>query len=345
LIIPSQATAETELENLAKSIQPRTWAKLDTIGFTFSAIHSSGEDGSIFHWANDAAWDSKRKQLFFIGKAWATRPYRFVSYDSNTNTWIRLPDPYWFKPGYDSGHGYGNNAICSNGDYFYHLKTYTDDVYRYDILNETWTKLPDGNFQGIDYGEALECFPEMGGLIRVYYRMFYFWEEAKGSWTQIASNLGIGDYDQLMIHNPVHGVMLAAGGYDVNGQGMVKLEKNRLVTKLKNAPYSMSDLNCILTVDPVSGDHLVIFANGNFYRYDIISDIWEKLSDSTPWGANGDKVVAAPIRELGVVMFVRGLVGENGTVWIYKHSSAPPTPIDRTPPGTPSGLRVMEQTQ
>ncbi|MGI9336035.1 MAG: hypothetical protein ACR2RL_23050, partial [Gammaproteobacteria bacterium] len=98
----------------------------------------------------------------------------------------------------------------------------------------------------------------------------------------------------------------------------------------------------VVTVDPVSGDFLVLAEDDSFWRFDILADTWVQLpSGNVPVFVdppNQDPTfhtVATPVDTYGVVMVLQWRPQES-KVWLYKHVASG----DTTAPARVSNLKV-----
>jgi hypothetical protein len=319
-----KAAGMSELAQLATSMEPGTWAELHTEGFTWDAIASSGDaGGNIFDYSDSATWDPNSHKLFFIGKGYAQRPWKFISYDEATNTWTHMPDPYWFHEG-ENGHGYDNNTIDAERGTFYHHKSATLEVFRYEVATDTWSMLPELPQTYIGHGTAIAYFPEMGGLIRVYTGRVHFFDESTRTWTEIADNLPMGTYHNIAEYSAGAKAMLIGGGnYGVNQ--IHRIDTDGKVTRLKDAPVGLASAGSVVTTDPVTGDFIVISGDDQaLWSYDILQDEWRLISNNLPfdfgdsWG--GHKTIPTPVSNYGVILFAIGHNGDAGQVFLYKHA-------------------------
>jgi hypothetical protein len=123
----------------------------------------------------------------------------------------------------------------------------------------------------------------------------------------------------------VHNTLIFGGGDD-NDQ-FYKMDANENIVPLSPTPgieIGTHSYDGILTVDPVSGDYLVITVDAQFWQYDVVRDMWTQLSALVPHFAayfastKTDNLIASPISNYGVVMVVQWLPS-GSKVWLYKH--------------------------
>src|SRR6266446_6378771 len=329
----------TALGSLAASMQPGTWAELQTnnLNATFSSSDmGGGASGQIIGYTDDAVWDPVSRQVFFLGgdhNASVGTTAKFVSYSEATNSWQKRTQPSWA-----SGivHGYHHSAIDPATGTFYHRPFTAQVVHRYNIAAQTWDQPPLANFPFTgDYNnccDALEYFPELGGLVWVSgSASVYLYRSSTNQWSTLASNLAIGGTWHSARYNPVLQVMIF---YSEMTGALYRLSGSGQVTRLANPPIALYNGGLVgpLTVDPVSGKYLALRPNnGQLYTYDVQTDVWQ--AQSSPTKPNFDVfAVATPISTYGVNLFVS--CGSSATchVYLYKHSGSSPPSTDTTPP-------------
>jgi hypothetical protein len=331
-------------------MSPGTWAELTTNNV--NVLRDNGTDGTVFGFSNDAAWDPNSRKFFYVGNDHidgnTAEALHFVIYSADTNSWQTMPPPPWSTAG-TTDHGYDHHAVNSaTGEIYRRARKEGRVFYRYNIPNNSWAALPSNSLMeyasccgGVDY------FPELGGLVLAQGgdvgggRVFLF-KNSTNQWEELARNLNMGSIHNLGVYNPVRKVMLFGGG-DNGARKIYKLDASRTVTALRDAPVDLRINSSIVTADPASGDYLIFTSGKQFYRYDIVTDSWQVLTNASvpiwnPGSIGIADMVATPIPEYGVTMFARCVAGDC-RVNLYKHSSSgTPPPTDSTPPSTPTGV-------
>ncbi len=350
---PQPATAATALGQLAASMAPGTWAELSTLNMV-PTLAADGLGGSILDYAEDGAWDPVSQQFFFIG---CDHPVdqngdlaRFVAYSAVTNSWRVLPEPYWFPS--EIMHGYDHNAIDAGRGIFYHRQYSQREVYRYDIAAGSWSQLPSVPVGVMGYSACcmgLEYFPEMNGLVLAgsvttgFPEEAYLYSDTTAQWSRIASGTPMGTYNHFVEYNPVHKEVLYGGG---NGsRELYSISETGAVTTHPLAPIPLGILAAIVTVDPVSGDYLVLGKNGEFYSYDVVTETWTSLPGPAPVFSpvRGDikiwQTLATPVGTHGVVMFVKFYFQDPVPLaWVYLYKHAQGGTSDTIAPTAPTAL-------
>lgn len=355
----SFASDGTVIGNLAEQMQPGTWAELKT-------VNSKVFDGSnsIFEYTNEMVWDSVDKKALFIG---TSDPHKsdsdgkFIEYRASDNTWYQNPDPPFMPSPPVVMHAYQHHAIdpANRKLYYRRYGTNTRNFYEYDLQTRAWTEkasLPGAFYQT---SAASSCyFKERGTVIHHNsrtngVRRLHEYTPGPGAFGGKWKDLGVALTPVAQIHavtvcNPVHGVVWFGGG-DGTTQ-MWKLAADGTVTKLAPTPSGVSTLRtgqksgAITTVDPASGDYLVLTADKRFWKYNITTDIWIELpgGNNVPVFVNPPDgrdatvhLVATPLKNYGVVMFAQWQWGEN-KVWLYKHATG-----DSLSPSSATGVNAQ----
>lgn len=316
----------SSLSQLAASLAPGQWGELQTNNIN-SALSASGASDMTIGYSEEMKWNPVTRQLQFVGSDHGDCT-KFVVYDEATNRWTDKGKPAWVSC--ITNHGYDHMAVDpATGDLFSRVFR-TGDLYRWD--GSQWRALPTLNF-GYTGAAAvgLEYFPEMDGLVWASVESgtlgsVFLWERKSNSWKRLTSaSLPMGDPHQMVEYNPVHKVVVFGGG---NGsRDIYSLDAQGNIRTLTRAPYGVGSGNASrFTVDPVSGDFLVFFDNGEFWVYDYPSDSWTKQNVNIPSSARTTRygnpifgVVTAPIAEYGVNVFV-ACDGADCHVTVYKHS-------------------------
>lgn len=323
------AEAATTMGQLAASMAPGTWAKLETYGLD-ELLDAPGSYTvrSLLEYTDGGAWDPVGEKFFFIGGGHDAIK-RFIVYSAQTNTWSELPQPDWI-PGHTM-HGYDHTAIDPEAGELFHLPFGDSSIryiYKYDIASEKWSSLSPSPYILDDYVSCctgLEYFPEMGGLILADGSSgeIAFYDPVRGSWADLARGLAMGDYHNFAEYNPVHGVMLAGGG---NGSSDIyRVDPDGSVSILQKAPIDLLVSDTVTTVDPISGDYLILAPGLTLYAYDVMEDQW-RIADADPpvrgvYEGSAFDMIASPVPNYGVTLFVIQADWYDGEVWLYKHAT------------------------
>lgn len=352
----------TALSDLADSLSPGEFQELNTNGFGDGQFLRQGTNTAI-DFADSAAWDPNTRKFLFIGAAHG-EPTKFIIYDEASNSWSEGPHPC----GGCGSHAYDHNTIDpASGVFYWRHPSALDQsiVYRYDVSGGTWlTPLPNDDwvmanstrkrghrFAGMAY------FPDRNELITIGSRSV-----RNISITGSNNNLGsdhdspndwgsLGSYNYgsnyaFVEYNPVHNLILFGGGksgddvsrsiYTLGPNGSVQQKNDSPVTLMMSNSGSVTKDRSLMTVDPASGDYLVLSDVGKLHVYNPVSDTWNTNTRTLPWGSYS---VATPVSTHGVIMFVA-----EKKVWVYKHGDcddcSPPDP-DTVAPAVPTALEVQ----
>jgi len=318
-----QLTHSTALGDLAKTMKPGTWEELSTNNLPKTVI-DNGVSGSSLGFAENGKWDPNSRQFLFMGMDHGADMAKFIIYRESDNTWRRQPRPAYVK----GNHGFDHQAIDPIQGVFY-LRVYNSiTIYRYVISTDSWSTLPaiPDNIKGyIQVAGGLAFFPELGGLVFVNGGGgdVFFYEEKTKAWSKPGSGLAMAQYHNFAEYNPIHKVIVFGGG---NGSSdLHKLDSNKQAKTMSNAPINIGTVwGSVFTVDPVSGDYLVMGGDESFRVYDVVNDAWKTQAGPAPVFAasRGDgcyNIIASPISTYGVTMFVT-FDFEDSKVFLYKHT-------------------------
>ena len=320
----SAEPAVSELGKLAAEMKPGTWAELKTTGYTAELLKA--QNHHILQYTSAATWEPKSRAMLFIGQGHYSA-LKFISYSLDANTWKLRPTPPWWKgdPATGKGpigHAYFNNTIDAAGGAFFHHQSDTRFVHRYDVSKDEWTTLPEIKDAATGHGTAITYFPERNGLLRVLGGQIHFYESKSNTWSRLnKERLPMGPYHNFAQYSPAHQVVIFGGG---NGsKDLYKLDATGKFTALKPAPVEVGINTTAITVDPVSGDLLVLHKDGKFFACNPTRDNWREIqTDGMPFAMKGSSfdVVATPVSTCGVVLFftaqAKGL-----KVCLYKHAT------------------------
>jgi len=305
----------TELAKVAAGMKPGTWAELKTHGYSADLLQVQSHH--ILEYTDTAVWDPRSRQVLFVGQGHYSA-VKFIAYSEANNTWKILPTPSWWtgdaKTGKGPiGHAYNNNALDPAKGILYHHQSATRLVHRYDITKEKWSTLPEIKGAGIGHGTALAYFPEMKGLIRVYGGFVHFYNEEKNIWSLLKDKLRMGPYHNIAKYSPPHKAVILGGG---NGsKDLYLLDAKAEFTRLPPAPFVIRISSTTLTIDPVSGDVLVINRedkNKQFFALNLAKKEWRQLPDAPIMDG-----VAAPVDTYGVNFY---FAHRQAKVYLYKHT-------------------------
>ena len=334
----SSASDGTAIGDLAELMQPGEWAELQTTGLDAAIGNTGGASDHILTYSQEGKWNPGTRQLFFIGGDHFGGPQRFIHYSAATNSWVVEPRPPWMPSTDNPNHSYDYQAIDpANGIYFY-------DLNRYEITTKTWTQLTEAGLPNFSRAHRADEYFVGLGLVRHGDGGAYVLKEGASSWNTLAPQgtlkQAAGGLHPVSEYNTVHNLLIFGAG-DSNDQ-LYKMDVSESITPLLPMPpieIGAQSFAGILTVDPVTGDYLVITVDAQFWQYDVVRDAWTQLSASVPHIAEHsastktDSLIASPISTYGVVMVVQWR-DSGSKVWLYKHEQ-------QVRPAAPSGLIVQ----
>jgi hypothetical protein len=319
---PEKASV-TELKKVAARMKPGTWAILQTKGYTADLLRV--QNHHILEYTGAAAWDPTSGQVLFVGQGHYSA-LKFISYGAATNTWKLRATPSWWKGDAKTGkgpigHAYYNNTIDPARGQLYHHQSSTRLVHRYDVAGDKWTTLPEIRDAPVGHGTAIAWFPERKELVRVLGGTVHFFQPEKDKWTKHTDRLAMGPYHNVARYSAAHKVVLFGGGN--NSKDLYTLDAKGKITRLKPAPVEVGINTAVLTVDPVSGDFLVLHRDDRFYSFNPITDTWKTLdTKGMPFAMKGSSfdVVATPVSNHGVILFFTA-ARKGLKVCLYRHAA------------------------
>ncbi len=178
---------------------------------------------------------------------------------------------------------------------------------------------------------------ENGGATASDGRLCNCQHENQNCWQQINGG-SWGSIHTFAEYNPVHGVVWLGGGND-NDFANYRLNADLTLTRMANAPFSMTVPNAIQVADPVSGKYLVLNRNNNaWWEFDIIANQWSQISGMANKPAISDSIIAISLPEHGAIM----LYNESPRrVHLYRHTAssgtAPMVSLTASPSTVDSG--------
>jgi len=305
----------TELAKAAQRLKPGEWAELNTEGYGTELLNVQSHH--ILEYTDTAVWNPGSQQLLFAGQGHYSA-VKFITYSAATNAWRLMPTPEWWKGDPQTGkgpigHAYNNNAIDPAKGILFHHQSATRLVHRYDIATDRWSTLPELKDAAAGHGTALAYFPEGKGLVRILGGTIHCFDEEQNSWSIAYDKLPVGPYHNLAKYNPIdRSVILGAGN---GSKALYRFDAAGKLTPLKEAPIVLRISSTVVSVDPVSGDLLVLSMEdkNKFYAWNLKQDEWKQLPD-----APISEGVAAPIVEHGVTLY---FAHRPTKVFLYKHAA------------------------
>lgn len=305
------AIARTEIAKLAAALTPGSWAPLDIENAEL--LVSEAAAGCLVD-AESASWLPRSQQLLLAGgndKGDAV----LLGYTAATNRWDVLdPSPPWRDSrSFDAG------AVDPGADSFYFQAEGTRDLHYLPANRQAWHTLQTLLESGpVGSGAALVYSVPMRGLIRVFAGHVQFLERGARDWVELEKNLPMGSARHVAEFVPATGLVVLGGGAGSNKLHALAPGDPATFKPLPAPPVSEVAVGpTVLTADPASGDLLLLEVKSR--------RLWSLAADAPQWEeivtagnsflAQTRDLLAAPISDLGVVLFVR----QDGAAALYKH--------------------------
>ncbi|HKP97238.1 MAG TPA: hypothetical protein VJ385_15930 [Fibrobacteria bacterium] len=312
-VLPARATV---LGDAAANLKPGEWVSFSAKGWS-SALITTGVD-NILNYSNSGVWDPIKKEIRFVGQG-HYEAEKMIIYDDATNTWRNASPPV----GSGIGHGYDHNTINTVTGISYYRKYYSTGIYAFQ--NNAWSKLTNMPGTEDDYSccGALVYFNDYNGLT--------FWGGGKlygfrdNKWTTLKTGLAMGDYHNVAEYSRQYGLVFGGGG---NGsKSLFAMDGKGNVTAVPAAPTGLGVNTGLMSVDPATGELLVIGGSGTFHAYYPAAKTWKNLPNPPTKfleleGLATKMTVAIPIDTYGITMFLH-----RDGVDLYKHIPSGPVVV------------------
>ena len=344
LVWPSGVGATALSDAVATCTKLDSYCELTGVASSIPLDLVDSQNGhNILEYASKGIWDERLQKLTFFGEGHISNPYT-ITYTESTNTWAKVAmDPMTFR------HSYSNHAINPIlGRWYY--KDYgvcPGSIRRFATsTNSEFSQSAAGSFGNRDTCySALEYFPDLGMVIFAGLENGSDWGiqgftdslSGGGSWQRIGTNPGtytVGGGTGQMIYNPVYRFLIFGGD---NGN-IWKVDQALRITQLASAPCSMSISGPfpILSVDPVSGDFVLLCGSGPAYKFDPTvgsTGTWTQIASAAPFFESGGpgngyfSVIAIASKTHGGIFFLEcgGVANcRNGLkprMWFLRHSA------------------------
>lgn len=330
----------TQLEAYAATMSAGEWLELPTIDLEATLGEPSVLE-SILQYAQYLLWDPVEYNFYFLGAEHNDSVY-FARYRSDINTWNLMPSDPWmiWTFGASTHHGNDHGALDPIRREIYYFRLESKTPKRYDMTTGVWSDAPTisdsmvPEYWNATYGVV--WWPSLDSVVVFNENAIYRLNRATDTWSVPATIPVRLGYQTFAEYNPVHNVMLIGGGGDYPRK-MFKVDSSFNVTALNDAPVDlkMTSKSTAVTVDPVSGDYLVLVCVDSpptrctsgtplsqFYSYDILTDTWtlEPRGAGVAYKTLETTSVATPVPELGITVFVMMAWRTEGKVWLYKHA-------------------------
>lgn len=368
LICGAAFAQQSPLATLANSMQPGTWAELQTTGMLTAFTGTAGSSGIINPYGMTMVRDSQTGCSYYFGSdhggnysaLWPNSSGRFVRYCESTNTWTILPKPPWYTHDaneYTDAHGYHLIAINVAGRELYRMPYGRDSVHVFDLDTLQWKPdlplAPGGMNQVIG---TIDFFPERNALMYSGANGgIYEYRKAANQWFEItppemanlANNAWLASTWQWVNCHP--GLHECWFGSSTNRHWRYKADgtwQRMQDIPLAYRTYNGSGSNGIWIATP-DGKYTVMTdpTNGtgrNMFSFDPATETYtplpappdKHLNNSTNW-------LAVPIPEHNVSMwlFADGSGSPSAKVFLFKHGGSTP-PAENLAPSVNAGADI-----
>lgn len=339
------------LSSVAASMAPGTWAQLNASTLDVLGVVGSqgGVGGNMIPYSNQAVWDPVSKAIRYCGNDHhgGTSGYTLmeVQYLASSNAWSIVTNQI---PGITPSHGYGHIAIRPDTGELY-VRQYaggsgpetifrkpvggswagnlsSPSVYRQVGCGSGWWT---GSLSGSQSMGAYLLWSQGLGVLQIY-------DPGLNKWQQIdhADPGGDGLYHGVLDYSRPRNVAVFGGG-NAWPRKLWRLNSDRTVTALPDAPINVGVQRANLINDPVTGNFLIWGGGGReFWELNPASGAYTRLSGSRqPPGAglNGvsdpatgaggpDALISCALPEHGVVAYMSASGRSYANMFLYKHA-------------------------
>jgi hypothetical protein len=364
------APQPSALELAAAALPVGAWVQMSPSNQN-SVLGNGPASGSTISYCNTMPWNPINKSIEIIGMDHNGGSVRHMRYSEAENGFVLVAADAGL--GSETQHGYDHNSVNPTTGDIYHRKYsgFSGEI-------EVYKKPLTGSFASIgsvevdlDQVAIGTCwwtgpFTASGGHGAQGSHMMFNSGDADGSATDgtvvaydpiadswffnqqsMAPNYGSGStYHSVMEYSAVHNCAVYGGG-NAAPQKLWRMDADASVTAMPNVPSGkeVGILQGVLTVDPVSGNFLLI-SNGELWELNPTgSGAWtQQTGDRDPPAAVdnpdvGEYVIATPIPEYGVIAVIAQPSLTGGTMWLYKHAEAnfPLTVLAQAAAALPAG--------
>lgn len=348
------AASSSAMAARAASMSVGTWAELtatsiNVLGSVGSAYPGGtpGVGGNAIPFSNKAAWDPVRKAIRYCGSDHHGGDPAYglfeMQYLDSTNTWSIVGMATTSNQPF---HGYDHVAVRPDtGDFYTHVPTGGS------FPERVWKRLPPGGswssisgpsvYQQASAGVCwwtgtLSGSGSMGALVVWLLGLgdLMIYDPVLNSWQDVhVSVVGDNLYHGVCVYSPVYNCAIFGGG-NSTPRGLWRLNSNRTVTQLSNAPLDFGIQRANVVCDPVSGKFL-FFGGGSFYEMvPTGSGTFTALTGgrippaaglhgvSNPAGGAGgpDALISCPIPDYGVIAYMSASGASYANMFLYKHA-------------------------
>ncbi|MBW2526709.1 MAG: hypothetical protein JRI23_21175 [Deltaproteobacteria bacterium] len=290
----------------------------------------------LFEYCENLHWDPASLRLFVMNSGHAL-PASLAIYDAVADHWSTEPTPREPQTTENRmGHAY-DHQTGPPGEYWF--LTYNDDpalgggLFRYLTDSGQWETVETEGYDSTDvYANVMTYFPERDSMV-LFDRSAHLRELPLDTltWSDLGGVGGLGGVHVVGEYNPVHQELLFGGGNYPDTTAYYRMAPDGTLTDAADAPAILSSTRSKLSVDPVTGDYLLLSwddgvalhaldpTEASWTTLDIADEtIRSKLEDADP-----NTLAIASISTYGAVL----VVGFPGPWWqtqpmmlLYKHA-------------------------
>lgn len=360
----------SQLAIKAGSMTVGQWAELTTNGINNAMLSANtgggGVGGSNMGYANSMAWNPRNKKICVVGRDHGSPPYTpVITYDVASNTWSAVDQGLGSVP-YTHAHD-GNTIRPDTGDWYMRGNgggTASETLTRQIFGQTTWGSPPTspasytqifvGNewWPGSNSGVTALSGKGAGGCLcicEVALGSMLFYDPIANTWELMAipqTAPTTDPYHTLMAWSKTYNCCVYGGGNNGanvgTGTWIWRLDQNKTVTRLTDAPQRFGIQAMNLVCDPVTGKFLFWGMGRNFYELTPTgSGTWVSLSSRLPpvaglhgvsdpsSGAGGpDSLVSVAIpgpdiglgAGTGVIAYVSVSGASYSNMFLYRHA-------------------------
>lgn len=330
----SMNVTNTVLAQVAAAMAAGTWAQVP--GITgWAALAAGGSTGQMLPYCHYMPWNPVAKRVEFLGQDHGWGNIRYVRYDAASNALSFVGNI-----GTSEGHGYNHVQVNPfNGDLFFQAYGYQSNAFlwRYPISGSGWqpnfAQVNDwiqvangwcwwsGALNGAGAQGALVCYSNFGS------GKLCFYDPIANAWLPVIQNAttNTDGYQGIMAYNPSSNLAVYGGASGITRQ-IWRLNANRTITRLADAPKDFGVQRGHIVEEPTSGRFLLLAGDRTFYELDPSGGgTWVQLTGSrappanvaVPGGDTSNTTAVTCFRDHGVVGFWSPVVQR---LDLYKHA-------------------------
>lgn len=350
----------TDLSSRAGALSPGGWVQMPAPPSGFFRQSGVVSDTTL-QFMGEGAWSNSRKEIIFWGGAHFGNTKLHIYSDSG-NTWFEGANTPNFPEQWAHGYNHnGYNQATNELGAIWMSGSNTINVRRYSRNSNTWASTGTISNDG-EIAAAIEYFPERGSWIiadGTFGRVRELDINNPSDSTIVTNSACFGGSILSINHTfatylPQRAEVAYGGGNNSAGniffsRKWCTINASGTVTVRPEAPHTLripeggnNTRGSLITVDPASGDLIILTQVGTMHRFSFSSNSWAQVSTSIPglFNQSSNAVTngfVVPIPTYGVIAYGKHTGSGSAQWWLYKHSGST-APVDTTPPTTPTGV-------